>query len=96
MDLSLVDEIIYKDLDVFTDSEWPQYLTVSEVDSEKLEPLTGEKETKTLYSAIFSFFKRLASFVRIISEKIFPKVFGYKIYKNTFYLPVKYFREMFL
>lgn len=76
MDLSLVDEIIYKDLDVFTDSEWPQFLTVSEADSEKLEPLTGEKETKNLYSTIFSFFKRLALFVRIISEKIFPKVFG--------------------
>ena len=68
--LSLVDDIIYKDIDVFTDSEWPQYLTVSESDSNKLVPLTEGEESKTIYRTLLSFLKRIVSFVRKMAENI--------------------------
>ena len=71
--MRLVDEILYRDLDVFTDSEWPQYLTVSESNPDKLEPLLEDEDTpETLYQKIWKIFKASVLF----PKKIFDKLFG--------------------
>ncbi len=69
--MKFVDEIIYKDLDVFTDPDRPQYLTVSEDDPEKLVPLVAEEKTETFYDKIMAVFKRLMQIPRMILERLF-------------------------
>lgn len=68
--LRLVDEIIYKDLTVFSDPNRPQYLTVSAEDPEMLVPLVAEEKTETLYDKFFGVFMKLAEFARNILAKL--------------------------
>lgn len=68
--LKLVDEIIYKDLDVFTDPERPQYLTVSEDDPEMLEPLIVKEEKQTFLEKIVSFLMKVLELPRRIFDKL--------------------------
>lgn len=73
--LRLVDEIIYKDLDVFTDPARPQYLTVSDEDPEMLEILTAEEEKETLYTKFFEIFRKIVLFPKMLFEKLMM-IFG--------------------
>lgn len=66
-----VDEIIYKDLDVFSDPNRPQFMTVSEEDPSMLEPLTApEEENKTLYSRFFEVIRKIVLLPKMIVERI--------------------------
>ncbi len=68
--LKLVDEIIYKDLDVFTDPDRPQYLTVSAEDPEMLEPLVVEEAKQTFLEKIVSILMKIMEIPRMIFDKI--------------------------
>lgn len=68
--LRLVDEIIYKDLDVFTDPNRPQYLTVSEDNPEMLIPLVAEEEKTTLYNVLFTVFSNIVLFPKRLLDKL--------------------------
>ncbi len=68
--LRLVDEIIYKDLDVFTDPNRPQYLTVSAEDPEMLEPLVVEEKKETFLEKIVSFLMKIMEIPRMIFDKL--------------------------
>lgn len=69
-----VDEIVYKDLTVFTDPARPQFLTVSEEDPELLVPLTYEEEKETLYHKLFEIFRKIVLFPINLINKITGKV----------------------
>ncbi len=71
--LKFVDEIVYKDLTVFTDSNRPQYLTVSEEDPELLVPLVVEEDEETLYDKIFEIIRKIVLFPINIINKIMGK-----------------------
>ncbi|MBR5825919.1 MAG: alpha/beta hydrolase [Clostridia bacterium] len=74
--LRLVDEIIYKDIDVFSDETWPQYLKVSDEDAERLVPVTTPQEKeKTLYDKLFAIFRKIILLPKTIFDKTFGKVF---------------------
>lgn len=68
--LRLVDEIIYKDLTVFSDPDRPQFLTVSEDDPEMLEPLVEEQKSETLYDKFYASLRKLAQIARTIFDKL--------------------------
>lgn len=68
--LKLVDEIIYKDLDVFTDPDRPQYMTVSAENSQMLEPLVAEEEEQTFLDKLMVLVKWLLNIPRMIFEKL--------------------------
>ncbi len=70
----LVDEIVYKDLTVFTDPNRPQYLTVSEDDPEMLEPLIVKEEKQTLYHKLFEIIRKIVLFPINIINRITGKV----------------------
>lgn len=74
--LKLVDEIIYKDLDVFTDPNRPQYLTVSADDPEMLEILVAQEEAEeeTLYTKIWNIIRKIVLFPINIINKITGKL----------------------
>ncbi len=74
----LIDEIIYRDLDVFADPDLPQYLQVSEDDPEKLVPLAEEELGETsIFADIFSLIKNLflvpLNFIKELVTKIFDR-----------------------
>ena len=72
----LLEDIIYKDIDVFSDETWPQYLKVSDEDAERLVPVTTpEEKEKTLYDKLFSIFRKLVLIPKTIFDKTFSKVF---------------------
>ena len=77
-----VDEIIYKDLTVFTDPNRPQFLDVSEEDPEKLVPLTVEEEKETLYDKFFAALKKLILLPKMIIEKIKSKIPAFLLKKK--------------
>ena len=71
----LINAIAYEDLNVFSSEKYPQFLQVSEEDSEKLvplQPLPEEKETSLLEDVI-KLVKRiielLVDLVKKLSEK---------------------------
>lgn len=66
--LRLNDEILYKNLNIYSDPEFPQYLTVSEDAPEKLEPLVVKEKKETFYDKIYAVFKKFASFARKIFD----------------------------
>jgi hypothetical protein len=69
----LIDEIVNRDLTVFTDPEIPQYLTVSAEDPEKIEPLVAEEEKDTLYDKIFAILRTIILLPKTIWNKIFSR-----------------------
>ncbi len=71
--LVLIDEIVNRDLTVFTDPEIPQYLTVSAEDHEKIEILVAEDEKETLYDKLFEIFRKIVLFPFNIVKKITGK-----------------------
>ncbi len=68
-----VDEIIYKDLTVFTDPNRPQYLIVSEENPELLIPHVAEDEKESLYDKLFEIFRKIVLFPFNIVKKITGK-----------------------
>ncbi len=64
------DEIVYKDLTVFSDPNRPQYLTVSENDPEMLEPLKAPQEKETLYTWLWNIIRTIVLLPKTIVEKI--------------------------
>lgn len=67
-----VEEIIYNDLDIFSDPNRPQYLTVSEENPEMIVPLVVEEEKEeTLYNKVIAFLKKIVAFPKTIWNKIF-------------------------
>ncbi len=68
-----IEEIIFKDLDVFSDPNRPQYLTVSEEDPEMLEPLVAKEENteKTFYQRFIEIFKMLIRIPKLILNHLF-------------------------
>lgn len=68
-----VDEIVYKDLTVFTDPNRPQFMTVSEDDPEMLEPLTVKEEEVTLYDKLFDAFRKIVLFFANIVNQVTGK-----------------------
>jgi hypothetical protein len=69
-----VDEIVYKDLNVFSDPNRPQFMTVSADDPEMLEPLKAPEEKQTLYHKLFEIFRKIVLFPINIINKITGKV----------------------
>ena len=72
--MKFVDEIVYKDLTVFTDPNRPQYLTVSEEDPEMLEPLTAPKEKNKIYTWLWNIIRNIVLLPTNIINKIAGKV----------------------
>ncbi len=73
----LIDEIIYRDLDVFTDPEIPQFLQVSDEDVERLIPLAEEEfegET-TVFCDILNILKNIILGIVDYIWNLFGKVF---------------------
>ncbi len=58
----LIDEIIYRDLDVFTDENIPQFMQVSDEDAEKLIPLLQEEYPEET-TAFQDFFRMILNFI---------------------------------
>lgn len=69
-----VDEIVYKDLNVFSDPNRPQFMTVSESDPEMLEPLGPEVKKENLYTRIWDIIRKIVLFPMGIINKITGKV----------------------
>lgn len=67
--LVLIDEIVNRDLTVFTDPEIPQYLTVSAEDPEKIEILVAEEKEETLYTKIWNVIREIVLFGANIANK---------------------------
>ncbi len=68
-----IEEIIFKDMNVFSDPHRPQYLTVSPEDSQMLIPLTApeEEKPKTLYEKLVEIFRAIARLPRLILDYLF-------------------------
>ena len=67
----LVDAIVYEDLDVFSSSQWPQFLKVSDEDAERLIPVTETPEAEeTLYDKIWNIFRTIVLLPKTIWNKI--------------------------
>lgn len=64
-----VDEIVYKDLNVFSDPNRPQYMRVSESDPEMLEPIVVVEEEETLYTKIWNVIREIVLFGANIANK---------------------------
>ena len=69
-----VDEIVYKDLTVFTDPNRPQFLTVAESDPEMLEPLVVAEKEESLYEKIFEAFRKIVLFFADIANQLTGKI----------------------
>ena len=69
-----VDEIVYKDLTVFSDPNRPQYLTVSDEDAEMLVPLTAPEKKETLYNWLWNIIRKIVLFPMNIINKITGKL----------------------
>ena len=72
----LIDNIVYRDLDVFTDPAIPQFLQVSPDDAERLIPrLTVEdKAETTILQDIIALIKEIILYpYNMIKEKLFKK-----------------------
>lgn len=67
--------IIYEDLDIFSLPERPQYLKVSETDSNTLIPLTAPVQEETEPTAYDIFFKIISAIV-LFPKTVFNKLFG--------------------
>ena len=68
-----VDEIVYKDLDIFTDPNRPQYLRVSESDPEMLEPIVVVEEEETLYTKLWNIIRQIVLFPINVVNKLIGK-----------------------
>ena len=76
---SFSNDIIYKDLDVFSDPNRPQFLTVSAEDPNRLDPLTApEEKEETTYDKVFAVFRKIFLIPKTIFDKLFGKlsIFG--------------------
>ncbi len=74
---NLIDEIIYRDLDVFTDPDIPQFMQVSDEDEQRLIPLQQEEfeeETNVFQDLIKVIINIITGPVKVIRE-LFAKIF---------------------
>ena len=70
----LVDAIVYDDLDVFSSSEWPQFLKVSDEDAERLVPVTAPEEEKlTFYDKVWNVVRTIVLLPKTIWNKLFDR-----------------------
>ncbi|MBR6568586.1 MAG: alpha/beta hydrolase [Clostridia bacterium] len=66
----IVDNIVHRNLTVFSDPEYPQYMTVLEDDHNVLVPVTEEEEEETLYQKFWKVFKAIVLFPKKVMDKI--------------------------
>lgn len=73
---SFSEDIIYNDLDVFSDPNRPQFLKVSDEGDGRLVPLTApETKEETSYDKFFAVFRQIILFPKMIFDKLFGRFF---------------------
>lgn len=70
----MVDEIVYRNLDINSDPQYPQFLQRCPTDGEKIEPMTVQQEEKET-TLLQDFIRLLTRFFEIITEKL-KELFG--------------------
>ncbi len=70
----MVDEIVYRNLDITTDPKYPQFMQKCPTDAEKIVPLTAPEEEQET-TLIQDFIRLLTRFFEIITEKL-KELFG--------------------
>ena len=69
----LVDNIVHRDLDVFTDPAYPQYVAAVEDDHNILVPVVAEDEEETFYDKIWKIFRTIVLLPKTIWNKLFGR-----------------------
>lgn len=76
---SFSNDIIYNDLDVFSDPNRPQFLKTSDDGADKLVPITApeepEEKEETAYEKFFAILRMIVLFPKTIFEKLFGGLF---------------------